>query len=667
MPGLLSRIEQAVGGLDIAALAGGTGAQYRQLGQTLAGWNARPPGDFSAALGQLGGVQLPKLEFAGSLGTTFESIAPSLQGDVGALVTSLGADVTALPERLKTGLLDAIAPLVQRIDMLRTLLASDWSCGMVPGFAPAVAASPGPGPAPAPAPAPASDSAITPAKVTAARAVVDTLPADMSVPSLMRWLHARVGTVRPGYFTVRSLPIVDDLRDPLDTLVRWEAISAAAVEAELQSTLATLAALVRRQADGLFAAALPPADVTALRGPALGSAAEAFVGALEALADRVQAADAAALPAAFTTVQGTRAALLAQNSALAAPAATVSRQAIVARLGAVPGQLDAGICRLLVLLQPRATIADLTAAVGVLEPPALPATAFDPVREAIGGITRQLESLLDAIDIGAVATPLTDALTSAGDAVQSVEQGLAQLSAQVVAVLAQAQAAIQGLSLDALRDQATAGIDAAGDQVGQAIGEALAPAAQALQQAMTAVFEAMDAIDPEALAQPVREAVQSLGDLVQQEAVQRIVEVAAQIEQVAQQITTLSLAPVADEVIALIRELKTLIEGIDIASLPDPGPALLSAAMGILPRSLVPLTDPLVVDLDAQIAGAPTALLEQIKTLPDEARARLLAFSPRQALQPVLAEPFRAAVGELERFSPETWLAAGDAALANLR
>ena len=495
--------------------------------------------------------------------------------------------------------------------------------------------------------------------------MVDTLPADMSVPGLLRWLHARVGTTRPGYFTVRSLPLVDDLRDPLDTLVRWEAASAANVEAELQATLATLAGLVRRHASGLFAAALPAADVAALNGAALGSAAENYVGALETLADRVQAANAAALPAALVAAQSARAALLTQNAAVAASFAT--RQALVARLTALPDQLDAGICRLLVLLQPRSTIADLTEAVGVLEPPPIPAAAFDPVREAIGGVTQRLEALLEAIDIGAVAAPLTEALNSAGAAVQSVEQGLAQLSAQVLSTLAQAQNAVQGLSLDDVRDQAVAGITAASAALDQAVGQALAPAAQALQQAMTAVFEAMDQIDPEALAQPVRDAVHSLGDLVQQEAVQRVVEVGQQIEQVAQQITTLSFAPVADEVIALIRQLKTLIEGIDIASLPDPGPALVSAAMDILPRSLTPLTDPLIVDLDGQIAGAPTDLLEQVKTLPDAARTRLLAFSPRLALQPILAAPFQAARSELERFSPTTWLSAGDAAFAQLR
>ena len=667
MPGLLTQIEQAVGNLDIAALAGATGGQYRQLGQTLAGWNAGPPGDFGAALGKLGGLQMPQLQIAGSLGGSFDAIVPSLQGDIGALVTRLGSDVTALPERLKGELLGAIEPLVQRIESLRTLLASDWTCALVPGFGPAPAPPPPPagGPAPAPAPPPSTDSAITPAKVAAARAVVDTLPADMSVPGLMRWLHARVGTTRPGYFTVRSLPLVDDIRDPLDTLVRWEAASAAAVETELQATLATLTGLVRRHAGDLFIAALPAVDVSALNGAALGSAAETFVGALETLADRVQAADATALPAALAAAQSARGAVLTQNTALAASATT--RQALVARLTTLPGQLDAGICRLLVLLQPRATLADLTDAVGPLEPPPIPAAAFEPVREAIGGVTERLEALLDAIDIAAVATPLTEALNSAGDAVQSVEQGLAQLSAQVLSALQQAQGVVQGLSLDTVRDQAIAGMGSATAALDQAVGQALAPAAQVLQDAMTAVFEAMDQIDPEALAEPVRDAVHSLGDLVQQEAVQRVVEVAGQIEQVAQQIATLSFAPVADEVIALIRQLKTLIEGIDIASLPDPGPALVSAAMDILPRSLTPLTDPLVVDLDAQIAGAPTALLEQVKSLPDEVRARLLAFSPRLALQPVLAQPFRAALGELERFSPATWLSAGDAALANLR
>ena len=672
MPGLIRQIEQAVGALDLTQLAGSTGAQYAGLGKAIAGWSQGAPGDFGAALGDLAKRRLPELSIAGGLGQGFALALPSLQGDLGGLVARLGGDVTALPLRLKTDLAGALRPLVQRIEMLRTLLASDWSCGLVPGFAPEAAApAPAPGPAPAPSPAPAAPAptaaaALTPAQVAAAKALVDKLPADLGVASLLPWLHARVGTFRPGYFTLRSLPLVDDIRDPLDTLVRWDGASPAAVQAEIGQTLVSLAAVVRANVGGRLAAALPAAAVAGgVPGAALGSAAENFVAATEALAAAAQAGNPAALPGAFGAAQAARAALLAQNSAAAA--AAEARARLASRLAALPGELDAGICRLLVLLQPRATLADVADAIGPFQPPALPADAFAPLTDVIAQLQGQLQSLLDAVDIAAVTGPIAQALAGADAAVRSVEQTLAQLSAQALQSIGAARTALQAFDLNAVRHQAEAAIQGATDQVAAAVGAALGPASAALGDAMTQVFTAIDGVDPEALAAPLREAIEALGAVVQDEAVQRLVEVADALRELAQTIATLSFEPVADEVIALIGELKTLLEGIDIESLPDPGPALIGEAMKVLPPSLVPLTDPLVVDLDGLIAASPIALLEQVKTLPDQARAQLLAYSPRRALEPVLARPFREAVAGLERFSPNQWLAQGDAALAGLR
>ena len=69
---------------------------------------------------------------------------------------------------------------------------------------------------------------LTPAQVTQAKAVLDTLPAEMSVEALLKWLHERSQTFRPErYLYIRSIPVLDDLRDPLDTLVRWDGFTGA--------------------------------------------------------------------------------------------------------------------------------------------------------------------------------------------------------------------------------------------------------------------------------------------------------------------------------------------------------------------------------------------------------------------------------------------------------
>src|SRR5574337_728136 len=127
MPGLLTQIEQAVGGLDLTSLASGVGGQYAGLRNLVTQWQAGAPGDFGAALGNLSGVSLPNLSLAGSLGGELSGLLPSLQGDLGGLVSGLQTDIGALPGRLQADLLAAVQPLLDRIATIQTLLTSDWS------------------------------------------------------------------------------------------------------------------------------------------------------------------------------------------------------------------------------------------------------------------------------------------------------------------------------------------------------------------------------------------------------------------------------------------------------------------------------------------------------------------------------------------------------------
>jgi hypothetical protein len=674
MPGLMDRIDSAVQGLDLVQLAGGVGGQIGGLGSTFSEWAEHPPGNFGSALSGLGSISLPQLSAGGEFQNTLGGLGASLQGQLGPLSGDLITRVGSLPEMLQTQVSDALKPLLDRIAAMQALLASDWSCGLLPVMTPPPApvppappppppGPPAPPPPPAPAPAPAT-GALTPSQVDSAKAAIDSLPADLDVPSLLRWLHERVGTFRPDYFTVRSLPVLDDIRDPLDTLVRWDDATAPALQAELTQTLTTLATLVRDHTSGVFTRAVPPGLVASLPLAALGNTAQGYATAVEALADSVQANDAQ-IAARLTAVQTAQTALTTQNDALAAVSA--QRTQLADGLRAAAGDLDAGVCRMLVLLQPRATLADLTAPLGNLEVPEPSPQAFEPVTEVLDDLTAKLTHLLEQVDVSVVTEPLTEVFSEIDGVVSQIEQGLAQLTAMATQKLGEARGAVQSLNLDDLRQQVEALLDQATAQVSQALADSVGAASGSLTDAIHEVRDAIDGIDPEALAGPINDAIDALGDLAQDEIVERLREVLQTLSELADKLDELSFAPVTDEVIAAIGELKSLIASIDISKLPDPGPALVGEAMKVLPQSIKPLTDPLIVDLDAQLAGSPTALLEQVKQLPDQARDRLLQFSPRQALTPVLVDPFNAAVDQLSVIQPSAWLEQADQALNGLR
>ncbi len=694
MAGLLVQLDLTVSGADLSAIAGSIGGAYGELGRLVASWQSGPPGDFGSALAGLAGLPVPQLSGGFDFSAGFGNLLPSLQGELGGLAQGLQADIGALPERLGAELQSAFAPLLARIARLQALFGTDWRCGLGVTAGPTAGAGgsggagggtaddsgsgggggggsgSGTGSGGGAPTAPANDAgALDADQVAAARALIDTLPADLSVPSLLRWVHARVGTFRPGYFQLRSLPLLDDLRDPLDTLIRWDDASAAEVEAELRHTIEQLAALIAFNTSACITRAVPAAELAAQPGAALGTAGANFVAALGTLATATaaQPPDAVAIAAALASAQGLRAPLLAARNAALAPASAEARDRLMNALLELPGTLDAGLCRSLVLLLPRASFADLTQSAPGLAVASLPANAFAPLEALIDDIRARLEAVLDLLDISAVSAPVSAALDRARGAIAAVEGQLAALGVSSARAFEEARGQIQALDLARLQQQLEQALEQAVAAIETALTTALSPATAALGQALQAADAAMDAIDPEVLTAPLQQILQPLASLGQQDGVVKLIQVLEQVKALADSLSRISFAPVADEVIAAIGKLEAVLRAIDPATLPAPGPELIRSAMSVLPPSLVPLTDPLIVSLDTQLEASPTDLLLKLKALPEEARARLLEFSPRAALGPLLAEPFAAVRDGLAAFQPAQWLDQAERALADTR
>jgi hypothetical protein len=645
--------------VDIAGAAG----QFADIGNTLRGVMSNPPGDFAALLGQLDALPLPQLELAGDLTAGLDNLLPQLQAVLSGGTDPLSDALAALDGNVADGLAAALGPLLAAIEAVRTLLATDLSCGLVPALAPPASAAPVPTPAPGdpPAPVPAPAPILSTQQVDAAKTLLDTLPADMSVPALLRWLHARIGTHRPGYFYFRSIPVVDDLRDPLDTLVRWDAADGAALVAEFGATFTALAGLVTRATAAQVTAALPAGPVGALPAAATGGAAEQLIAALAAVDSAVSADDAGALATALGQAQTALAALETQNLLLDAQAGAIA--ALRTAIQELPGALETGICRLTVLLCPRAAFGDFTSAIGPVVPGDLAEDAFEPLTRTFTATRQALERLLGALDVSAVTGPITAVLAQAQDTIATVEQGIAQLTAGARAAFTQVDTALAAFDPAVVVAQARGAIEQAVQTLADAIASALGPAGAALTTAISAAESALGAFDPEALAAPVQALLDALSSLLQGSEVQALVDALGQLQTLAQRLDELSFAPVGDVVISGIGEVKSALDSIDDANLTPPMPEMISIAMSVLPPSLVPIIEPLLGELDGLIEQGPGALLEGLRELPQRIADALTAYSPRALLEEPLGTPFATLTEELDGFSPTAWLDGADGAL----
>ncbi|WP_440940323.1 hypothetical protein [Immundisolibacter sp.] len=650
---------------DIAVQAG----QFSGIASGLQGLIDEPPAALASLLGQLEELPLPRFE-----------PAARLQADLGGIATQLGsaladgaAEPAALLGDLGTTLTAdigvALAPVLRVIDALRVLLGTDLSCGLVPGLTPP---APGEGAAPPPAPAggAAGDTAaaapplVGPAEVAAAQALVDTLPADMSVSALTHWLHARIGTFRPSYIPLRAIPLVDDLRDPLDTLVRWDLAPGSALRDELADTLQRLAQQVDAHGRQIVEHTLAPGRVAPL--PIAGvTAAHDLAAAVEALAGAAVAGGEPDIAAALATASGAQAALSAAADALEGHGAALV--ALRADLRAVPSVLEGGINRLSVLLTPSASFDTLADAFGVRLPDALDDEAFAPLVDVLTATRQFLERILAAVDIDAVSGPVTEALATAQDTLVRVDGSIAQLTAQVRAAFDQAQDALAAIDPEALLAQAREALEQLIAQAQAAVDVALAPVAGALTDAIDTAQGVLGGFDPEALAAPLTVALEQLAALLASEPVQALIRQLDALRAVAERLDGLRFEPVTGAVVEAIGDVESTLRSIDEASLVAPLPDMLAAAMAVLPPTLTPLITPLRSTLQDMVDAGPREVLQAVRDLPGQIESALLAYAPRALLEQPLGTPYAALVDALDDFSPTAWLDQADDALAGVR
>jgi hypothetical protein len=667
MPTLLEQLQSITGGSSVSVDIAGQAGQFTQIAQLVQQLASQPPGDFGGYLSQLQGLALPNVSLGGELGQSFGQLLPDLQGGLGGLLQPLLDSAGKIQQGVGGDLSGALGPLLEAIAKLRDLVASDWTCGLVPALAPPpVPEPPPPGPPPpGPPPAPSTPAPVlTPAQVTQAKAVLDTLPVDMSVEALLKWLHERVGTFRPGrYLYIRSIPVLDDLRDPLDTLVRWDGFTGVQLAQELAQTLNAMAAIIEANTADIAGGPFFPGTVQAIPAQAFATAGDALGGALDALLAAVQAQNAATIATQLTAAQSAATQVEAANVTLDAQQAALQQMEEMTR--ALPSALETTMCRLLVLSQPRATWGDLSKRFGT--PTVLPPDAFAPLTDVFDRLQEFLDGVLDVVDIGAVTQPIAQALTQVTQAIQQLEQGIAQLTASARAAFQQAHDVLDALDLDAVLQQAQQALQGALQQVQQAIAQGLGPAATALGDALDAVDGALAGFDPEQLAQPVQQVMDAIKSVFEDAAVQQAIQSLQQLKEMANQLDELSFRPVSDTVIGGIGTVKSALEAIDAASLPSPGPELISEAMSVLPESLTPIIDPLTSNLDELIDQGPIPLLEGLRDLPKPIVEEMRNFSPRGLLEEPLGTPFKELREKLDEFQPTQWLDAAEQELDSLK
>jgi hypothetical protein len=637
-----------------ASLEGGTlsvqvDAQVAKLGtvltlvQRLATDPPREVGDLEAALGA---IPLPDLGLPADLAGRVAGLATAVPADPAGVIAPLLGRLESIGTDFGGALGQRLAAVLAVTERVHALTRIDVDCGRLAVGAPGGGAGDGTGSGGGGAGGAAPRSA-TRETVAGANAVLDGLPDPLDVRGLFAWIHERTTLRRDHPLLPAVIPLLDEVRDPVGTLLEWEALDGPGIRAHMIASIGEAEAFLRGLADratadlaadlATRAAAVPAADLVRI--------ATDMQAALVALRAAATAGD----PGGAGTAAADLNALLDEYDALRPPLAAgpLAHAADVGRrIRAVPAQLEEAVAHAIGLLGTGGSLLALL-------PAGLEAPGVAGLERWLVGIGDWLQDVADALDVESIRAPLAEVADGARDVADGLDEGIAALTIEVQGLFGELEQLLDRIDVAGATADLEAAIDRMRDELVVRIAQAAAPARDALAAAVTAIDDAVQAFDPAAVTGALEQAVQAVAGVLTDPAVAvAIAQVRGVLETATSQIEALSFAPVTDQVVDVIEDVTAALASIDPGVLPPPATAALNAAVAVLPSSLKPVTDPIIVDFGGLVESGPVRLLERIREQPARVLEQVRRFEPAALIGDALSAPFRDLLREADRVRP---------------
>ncbi len=662
MPSIFVNLDAKIEGAGLSTSLGAQVDNLTGIVTKVTGLIKHPPqslADLGTALNEL---PLPSIAVSGNFAATLNAIRRVVPTDLSSVTGGLSAGLEGLSQTVGAGLAQPLKDAVDAVLAIYRLTQLDWTCRdmTTSGGGSAGAGSPGspaPGGAPAPgaAPSPASGQPglqAASAQLDVTGSLLDRAPSPFTVEAALGFLDKITRFEERTLVFPFAVPLLDELADPLQTLHAWRAMSSAEIAAQIAATLQELGQFVRRTA-GEPLAALSEGLASAaaqLNTQALAQIAADLATGLGQLRSAVNGGNLSGTAAAVALI-GQR---LDEYDALRPTLSTgvlAQLPALEGRLACLADDLAGHMGVLLASLQP-------SGALNVLDQFTAPATATEAallaeIQGRLQPLADWVKALVDKLDLKALEAPLKAVADGARGAVDGLETSLADVAVQVRALFAQVETLLQQVDIQALTGEVKKAIQDFAAQLTKQLTDLFGPVRKAVEDVVTSIGGAVDAFKPEQVVEALRKAVTAITEALEDPAVkQTLQQIRGAIDTATRQLQQLSFAPVTDQVIAVIEEIKAALESIDTSKLNVALQVALQAAVQVLPKSLEPVTEPFVNKFGEMVAEGPAPLLEKVKEQPEKLLQKVRSFEPAALIGEKLSKPYQDLLGQMEGFKP---------------
>ena len=660
MPTLLAQLDIALDGNDLSEQLTAQAGNLAGVAQTVGGLISNPPASVGGIGQALAELPLPDLDIASGFPRMLTDLEHALPTDLGSLTGDLVGGLAQVRTTVGDDLVGVLAGVLDAVLAIRELAQLDVRCldvGAAPGAGGAAAgggAAEAGSDAGVGAPAEASGAALTASAAARVDGVLDMLPSPLDTKSFLIWVNERLALPERDTLLPHTVPFLDEIRDPLETLLEWDALDGEGIRTHFAATLSSTASLLRGGVERVLAeltGALPEPDE--LHAGDLARIADGLTARLGELRSAVAAADLAGTGPAVTALTD----LLDEYETLRSTVDVHSLEGVSARLRDLPSRLEDGIVLVTSAVEGSGALStwaeDLA---GQLREDAS-AQAVAVLKQQVSALIAWLQDFVAKIDLSAIQEPLATVAEQAKAAADALDGAVITLTLEIQQLFGGVEALLDQVDPAVLRARVEAAIAGFESQIVDRINALFEPARAAVTEVVGSIDAAVGAFDPEAILQPLRDALGAVTGILEDPAVAAAMrEIREALDTATSGLESLSFTPVADAVIANIDGVAQTLETIETSLLPPPAQLALQAALSVLPESLAPVTNPLVDNVGQLLESGPVPVLESLIEPPVQLKQAIQQFDPADLVGEALSAPFASLVQQMEGFRPSALL-----------
>lgn len=662
MPTLFAQLDAGLQDNSLSVNLTGQVSRLTDIATTVVNLIERPPTQLSNLSQAIQELPLPDLAVGSNLSTTLTALQTAIPTDFSAITGSLSTGLQQLDQTAThdlTGLVsDSLSAVLAIYDLVQTdLLCQDSTADSTSPPGSSGEAPPGETDAPPETNAPPANPPVLGNTLEQMDQSLNLLPSPLTVDSFLLWLHQRLQQMNLNALGLVRVPVLDDLRDPLETLMTWRSLTPAAIVTQMAGSVQDLRLFLQSP---LIAVVAPLESElteiqTQLAAGALGQIALDLTARLGQIKTAVESSDLSGAAPAITAIDG----LLAQHQTVKTTFQNTLLPQITDasdRLSDLSTDLDDQMGRVVSLLQPNTPL-DVLAPLTAGQPDLSDDQSLAEFQTWLDTIVNWLQQVVDAVDLTAIREPIRTVATTMRSAVDGLDQGMVTATLTVQELFGQLEGLLNQVDVAALVAQVEEAIQTFKTRLIQTLANLFAPVRQAIAQVITTISQGIDDFDPAAIVEALREAIQIVtGILENPSVVAALNQIRGALDAVTQQLQTLSFSPLVDQVIAAIEELGSVLSSIDTSVLSTPLQLALQAALALLPESLTPITDPLITEFGTLIDAGPAPLLATVQQQPQQLLQRVRSFQPASLIGDSLSRPYQSLLADMQAFQPSRLL-----------